>query len=47
MSLSHQASAGLGQLMDGLSIVLHRLFNNLVLLLHADSALLILINTTF
>lgn len=45
VSVSHQASTGLGQLVDGLSVVLHRLLHDLVLLLHGDGALLVLVQT--
>lgn len=40
--VSHQTAAGLGELMDGLGVVLHRLFEDLVLLQHGHGALFIL-----
>lgn len=38
----HQAAAGLGELMDRLGVVLHRLLKDLVFLQHGHGALLIL-----
>lgn len=43
MVVSHQGPAGLGELMHRLRVVLHGLFQNLVLLQHGDGALLILL----
>lgn len=42
MAVGHQGPAGLGELMHRLCIVLHGLFQNLVLLQHGDGTLLIL-----
>lgn len=42
MAVGHQGPAGLGELVHCLCVVLHSLFQNLVLLQHGDSALLIL-----
>lgn len=43
--VSHQTTAGLGELMDGLGVVLHRLLEDLVLLQHGHGALFILQRT--
>ena len=42
MAVGHQGPAGLGELVHCLCVVLHSLFQNLVLLQHGDGALLIL-----